>query len=533
MYCLGVAYDSAFGVIDDHTLLKTLFSHKNIPFFIQPEIGRFYPLDGQELNILSALFGLSANVFYTFNAICVAVVVFALRYGFNVILLEIVHTYGLNNERPSIAVRKIPYVVDILLILLLLSPAFITSQLRLFVPERMEFVFLSLFLMCYAYVLSKPRGFWSYFALVCGIVCANISMYYKETTFAFLCAFGFVHLVGAYISKAPCKWEIKIFDCALVLGAMAWFVLYVCLILLPKTSQGFYGESYYGAALVFAKAIFTNMCSEPFLYGATFGALVYRIYALLFKKQPFNALLDASIVGCGVLLLEYAILKIVSYHYLLPAYIFGCIVLGACVLLYWTNGYIRVVVLCCGLMFVGNSIFTSAYVWAHYKFVPQNFQATLAFVSAYTQAKAGTRIYIEGVDRVANVEVYHSFYEWLKAYGARDFDLLSDRAVDSRAKGRDNKEAKISVFQNDVAIPKQSGDLVILTPYSQEPFNLEGYKQKYELLFSAEYGYNVAHLGLKTFIKLALLKAGLAQGDTILSHNAFGLPLHFYVFRVK
>ncbi|WP_295698186.1 hypothetical protein [Helicobacter mastomyrinus] len=105
-------------------------------------------------------------MFYTFNALCVWVVIFALRYALRVFLREITESADINSS-------KIYYVVDILLILLLLSPAFISSWLRLFVPERMEFVFLSLFLMCYAFVLGNHRKIYVNIALISGALCAN------------------------------------------------------------------------------------------------------------------------------------------------------------------------------------------------------------------------------------------------------------------------------------------------------------------------------------------------------------------------
>ena len=356
-------------------------------------------------------------------------------------------------------------------------------------------------------------------------------MYYKESAFAFLCAFGFIHLCCMHKGKKSCKIQTKIFDYGLIVGAIIWFAVYMVVVLIQKGESGFYGKSPYNALLVFAKALFTNICSEPFLYGITFGGFLYRIYAVLLKKSPLNPLFDASIWGSAILLLEYAILRIVSYHYVLPAYIFGLVVIGAGFLLWWRDKWAKTLFILCGIMFVGNTCFTWVYLWAHYKFVPQNFQATLAFVSDDTHKHPQTRIYLESVDRVSNVEVYHSFGKWLEHYGARDFDLLSSDEVDERFHAF-AKEGERSVFKSMEAMPKQSGDIVILTPYASQYITKEAISKKYELLFSAEYGYNVPPLGLKAFLKSALLYLGILKGDMILSHNAYGLPLHFYVLRV-
>ena len=98
VYAFLVAYNADFSVIDDHTLLSTLFVGKDIPFFIIPDIGRFFPLDGQELNILSAVFGVKASVFYMFNALCVFVVVLCLYYALRVFLQEIAYGESLTSS---------------------------------------------------------------------------------------------------------------------------------------------------------------------------------------------------------------------------------------------------------------------------------------------------------------------------------------------------------------------------------------------------------------------------------------------------
>ncbi|WP_334094091.1 hypothetical protein [Helicobacter typhlonius] len=531
LYAFLIMYHSAFSVIDDHILTQTLLVGQNIGFFIQPNIGRFFPLDGQELNLLSAAFGVKAAVFYTFNALCVFVVIFALRYAMRIFIAHILESTS--HSHKAYAMQKVPYVVDILLVLLLLSPSFIGSWLRLFVPERMEFVFLSLFLMSYAFVLESKNTRTSSLMLLVGLICANVSLYYKETTFAMIIAFAFVHLFCVYFSHTKCKIHIKLFDMGLILSTIVWFVVYVFVVLLQKQDSGFYGDTPYSALLTFAKSLFTYLCNEPFLCGIIFSALIYRIYAVLIKKQPFIPLLDASIWGSAILLCEYAVLKLSSHHYLLPAYVFTLIVIGASFLLWWQHKWYKVILALCAFMFVGNTLFVSAYIWAHYKFVPPNFQATLSFVSDYTHNHPHNRIFLEGVDRVSYVEVYHSFGKWLTYYGAQDFDLYSSDAVDSRFVDRFNGNAHWSVFQNNEAIAKQSGDLVIATPYSAYNFDLESLNEKYELLFSAEQGYNVPLLGLKTFLKATLQFLGLTQGDVILSQNVYALPLHFYVLRVR
>ena len=58
--------------------------------------------------------------------------------------------------------------------------------------------------------------------------------------------------------------------------------------------------------------------------------------------------------------------------------------------------------------------------------------------------------------------------------------------------------------------------------------------RQYELLFVADYGYNMPLLGIKSFLKNALMWLGITKNsDMIISQNIYGLPLHFYVMRVR
>ena len=519
VYAFLVAYNADFSVIDDHTLLSTLFVGKDIPLFIIPDIGRFFPLDGQELNILSAVFGVKASVFYMFNALCVFVVVLCLQYALRVFLQEIAYSHSL-----SVKINLIYFV----LFLLLVSPAFSTSWLRLFVPERMEFVFLSIFLMCYAYVLKHKQAI---FALICGIISANIALYYKETAFAMIGAFAFVMLVCGYRNFSV---QIRIFNLVLLLSSIVWLVVYYYVVLLNKQGDGFYGETPYNALLMIGKTLFSGFLNEPFLYGVVFVGLLHRIYMVFVKKSAFNPLLDSSVVASAILLLEYIVLRLGSLHYPLPAYIFALVVIGYFLGKWRWHRVGKVFLWFISIIFISNTLFMFIYYFAHYKFVPVNFQSTLGFVSQYTQENPHTRIYLEGVDRASNVEVYHSFGAWLLHYKAEDFDLMSDRAVDERFYREENTKAQWSVFKNNEIVPKRSGDIVIITPFSAEILNIDSLTQQYELLFVADYGYNVPLLGLKSFLKNAFVWFGITKdNDMILGQNIYGLPLHFYVMRVR
>lgn len=519
-YAILVASWATFSVIDDHTFIKTLFIGEYIPFFIHADIGRFYPLDGQEWNVLSYLFSPNAKIFYAFNALCLIVVVWCLRYA----LLRFVFSYT-----RSLYAR---YVVYGFILLCIFSPAFITAWLRLFVPERMEFVFFSLFLACYMYVVYAHTNIKSWIVLVLGVVCANFALYYKETAFVMLGIFGFVHCILSYKQSLRIH---KVFDIAIVISSVVWLLVYVIVVVTHKHTAGSYGDTPYNQLFVMAKVVFTYILQEPFLFVAVPLFVLCRIFMVLSKKSPYIPLLDASLVGALALCVEYIVLKIGDTHYPLPAYIFGLVGLMGMGMYYWRQRIIRVIYIVCLVLYISNSLFVSAYQFAFYKVVPNNFQDTLGFLSAYTKQHPNTHMYLEGVNRASGVEVYHSFGSWLKFYGAEDFDLYSDIEIDNILLGKENLNSPYSVFRSNATVPKQSGDIVVFTPYTflnitQE--KLKEFEQHYELLHISDFGYEIPRLGIKAFIKEFVRNKGV-QGEVVLSQNTYGLPLYFYVYKVR
>lgn len=506
-------------MIDDHTFIKTLFVGKSIPFFIFKDIGRFFPLDGQEWNILSVIFSPSASIFYAFNAICLLVVAWCLRYA---LFRFTAHHTEFNTMR---------ILVYAAIVICLFSPAFVTAWLRLFVPERMEFVFFSIFLACYMYVVYSQASIRAWVFLVLGVVCANLALYYKETAFAMLGVFGFVHFVLDYKNSSKIT---KTFDVALVLSSVVWLVVYALVVLAQKQGSGSYGDTPYNQVIVMIKVVFNYILQEPFLFVALPCFVLYRIYQVFVKKSPFVPLLDSALVAALVLCAEYVALKIGDIHYLLPAYIFGLVGLVGMGVYHWGARIIKAIYVLCLVIFLGNSMFMSAYQFTFYKVVPNNFQDTLAFLTKYTTQNPHTHIYLEGVNRASGVEVYHSFGAWLNFYGAKDFDLYSDIEVDNVLLGKEKPDSPYSVFRSNAIVPKQSGDIVVITPYTHDNIttdSLAELESQYELLHISSFGYEIPRLGLKAFVKAFMRER--VQGEIILSQNTFGLPLYFYVYKVR
>ncbi len=199
-------------------------------------------------------------------------------------------------------------------------------------PERMEFVFFSIFLACYMYVVYSQASIRAWVFLVLGVVCANLALYYKETAFAMLGVFGFVHFVLDYKNSSKIT---KTFDVALVLSSVVWLVVYALVVLAQKQGSGSYGDTPYNQVIVMIKVVFNYILQEPFLFVALPCFVLYRIYQVFVKKSPFVPLLDSALVAALVLCAEYVALKIGDIHYLLPAYIFGLVGLVGMGVYHW------------------------------------------------------------------------------------------------------------------------------------------------------------------------------------------------------
>lgn len=532
-YVFGILWRGNFAIIDDHTLVNTLLAGKSIPLshFVMPQIGRFFPLSGQDLNILSFLFGASAGVFYGFIAVCVLMLAFMLVYALSILLQA-----ATDAPKSSKIITLTAYGC---VALILLSPSFISSFLRLFVPERMESVFLGIFLACFAYLyVCKTKA--AYLAIGIGALSATIALFYKETAFILLGSFSFMHFILLYKNtKLDSKiiFRLKLLDMLVLLGCMVWIISYYVFVVARKTTQGSYADTLHDPLMLFVKNFINYAMNEPLLFIAVPIAFLYRcVHIIRDHKTPlynrFNPLLDASLFAVVLFLCAYMVLNISDVHYPLPGYIIGSIALGILGLQLFskrhTLGFIyKVLLFIITFILIANVLPYSIHRFALYKFTPENFQSTLAFMHSMqndTLSKQTQRIFLDGIDCTLREkgEVCHSFKIWLGFYGVHNSTILPD--IDRQNPLRKGKQ---------IATQKQAGDIVILTPYTSNNINsayIRELDSRYERLYHADFGWNVGFVGLKSLIKYTLLKRGNTQA--IFSENTWNLPLYFYVYRV-
>ncbi|PAF47381.1 hypothetical protein BKH46_04695 [Helicobacter sp. 12S02634-8] len=510
LYGLGIIWGSDFSVIDDHTLSVFTLMHHPIPFFIAPEIGRFYPLNAQEWNLIAPIFGTTPKVFYIFNALMMVLV--------SLCVLAILRLW--------LPLRS-GFVYLFALFVLLISPNFATAFLRLFVPEKMEIVFLSLFMLSYTLFCHKQKPIYA----CIGVLMGFIAMFYKETAFILIGVFALFHFLFAYKTSSKAS---KIFDISLLFVSAIWLCIYLGIIWSAKNNSSFYGASPLDTLTTLAKVTFSYIF-DPIILIAPLSFISLKLWLVLKNKASFHPVFDAALIAGLVFMFAYLKLGIANYHYPLPTYIFFLVPLVAYFIEYFKYKFVKILFALCIFLYGISTLPSFIYTFAHYKFVPQNFQSTLSFLTDYTRTHNGTTIYLQGVNRASGTEVYTSFIRWLKFYGAKDFDFASDLPIDNPLLSAPDPTSPYTLFQNNLISKPKTGDLLILTPYSDDAFypTIKALKQKnYPLLFLAHKGWNIPKIGIKNIAKY-FYNHFYPQNTIGVNHNNFGLPLYFYVYEVR
>lgn len=512
--------DANFGVIDDHGLLDTLFVGNQMPYFVIKEIGRFFPLNGYEYNIISHL-SISAYSFYLYNVFQFFVFVFLLYK----ILVEVV------SGKKSI--------VFLFLSLLILSPGFSTAWLRLFVPERSEIFFFTVFL----YSFVKYQKYFKIIYLIIGLISANIALYYKEPAFLMLGSFAFFHLA---LGWKTINLKQKIFDFLLIVSALIFITIYFVVVYLNK------GDILYGATTVypllsFIKNLFNYTLSDPILIFILLPLFIWRIYIII-ESKSVDCLFDAMLFSSTLYILVFLTLNIFAPYYLLPAYAFGLIT----ILHFITQAELHKKIvfkflgIVTGLFIVFGSFPAGLYFIAHYKNVPNNFQNTLLFLTEYIKEKAigdkRVSIFLDGVNRNGG-EVHCSFIKYLEFKGltSSQFDIKSDENDNGFLfVSQLNTDALYTILSQTTASKIHSGDLVIITPYTAKYIGINKKEilkmnDKFELLYHANSFLEIPNIGIKSLMKEIYRTNSKhdVKNNIMTSENIFQMPLDFYVFRKK
>lgn len=495
LYCAGMVAFSRYSFnLDDIWMWLEIYHNKPIFNGYTPEFGRFFPLASLDLDLLMRL-SPSPYIFFAFNALLVA--------GIGVMLWQILS---------ALCGARYLWLRVVLLLGILLHPGFVTIMLGICYPERMQAVFLLLF------VLASLR-FYNGYALRhawLGVVSANIALYYKEPTFLMIGCFGLLGVLVAY--QRGLGRRALVYAGSLVASAGVYLILYLLLIF-PKITgvyQRVEFESAREAWLAFARGMFNFALNDVFLLILLPAIALYRIYLIMRKKSKIHILWDSLLLSTLLYLGAFIKLKLFENYYLLPMYFMG---FGAVVYFLWIEGYIkrlffRALSVMCAIIFVVNTLPQGVYIYAWLKGEGLKFHSALEFIASKARGREELHLYFDGngEDRKLHSRAYWIYTsEYLKElYHTHNVKVHFDL---ERAR---------------------SGDLILLNQSSNKRVDsayLADMERRYRLIYTSKY-FTLPYIGLKPLLKTLFHSSKTLKDATYGQENYFRLPMRDYIYQV-
>lgn len=499
----------AFGPIDDHTLITTVIRGVRFPFSIHPEIGRFFPLNGQEFNLVPQS-STSPFWYYAVNAVEFAC--------FSVVLWNLLR---LATGRAGL--------ITGLAFLLLLSPASTDSWFRLLVPERTSTLLFGIFLVMY----YKAQAQRKVLPAVLGVVSGTLALYYKEPGFLALGAFATVHLVLTWRTSPRFS---KILDTAL-LASSAIFALVYFVVIYSHRGDALYGAQYSTAPLILLRTAFTYAMTDPALVLGLLPLAAYRMWKVI--KEPGAALpfFDSMLAGGTMYVLAYFVLRLRSPHYLLPAYVFALPPLIYYVSESGGRRVKQVLAVAIFSLYLMSALPIGLFTLSQNKYVPINYSKTIAFLRqdlAQSESEDRPMIFLDGVNRGSGIESYVSLVAYLEWFGLR-FDVGSEQPSNDSAIYHVDPSSKYSVFRDPGVLTPKRGELVVACECYSLPLNKSYFEHKeldYDLLFSTHSPLAIPDLSLRNVAKYLVSELS-PQSGLIGGGRNFHRGPDYYVFRKR
>ena len=482
LYAALILYSPHLYPLDDHEFLRTIQVGKSLPFYVDPAIGRFYPLTAQEFALLSKI-DPSPALYFAFNALQFVVVGWA--------LIRIMGNSGQS------AARCAPW----LFVLFSLSPGFVSAWFRFQVSERGALFFFVLFLVCYLGALHRPNAWW----FAGAVATANIALYYKEPGILILGVFAVLRLASQWRTRQRVTvW----LDLGLFTSCAMFLVTYISVVYLHK-----HGVDYadFHKAL-FHEVLVRYVVNDPLLLIGAVPLAVLRLVCIGRGRRVWDPVYDPALLASVVYIAFYPSLGIFSLWYLVPAYGFALPAMlrfaaaeGA--RLRWAAVVPVVVQLVAGLPL-------GLYLIAYHKGLPEAYTAAVDFLTtelARTPHGLRAGIFPVNVNRGTGVEVYYSLVANLKFKGLEPehFDLKSDLPIDNQLIFRSFKSAlaEYSAYRDEAVDRPRRGDYLLVTPWAplaQE--DQERLAQRFDPVFRAEGSLRVPDVSLAGPVRALILE---------------------------
>ncbi|MFC3868008.1 hypothetical protein [Helicobacter equorum] len=509
----------AFNLDDGVMWLEILAKHPIINGY-NPSAGRFYPLAFMDLNILMQFFT-SAYVYCSFNAIevfCVAIVLWKL-------LEAIFDTYQIAPHYKWIYIA--------ILLGLLLHPGFVAVMLGICYPERLQVLFLLVFV--YATFRFSLTNRVLYMTIGC--ITANLSLYLKEPTFLFIGFVGFVNLIILVKNKSFNR--SFVYYTLLALSAMIYLILYMWLIY-PHIVKTYDINKVISQTAYVTKGFANFVLQDCFIILLLPTLGIYRLYRIWHKKEKFHGIFDTLAFGSMLYILAFIKLQLFEAYYLIPVYIMSLagIVYYVRVLKYMQNFFVKVLIFSCCIIFIVYTLPIGIHSFIRIKTDGIKFHQTLSFLAHEAKDSSTITLYFDGNGRS---KAYNTWY-WshmarylTEVYGVSNFDIkVKDNDYQNIPIIQQNLDSPLTIYNSQDVDEPQEGDFIILnnsTHHYADSQYLEAMTQKYDLVYKSQ-AFGMPYISIKSLTKYIFgdwLQQKLVVGDK----NIFKLPTSDYIYRVK
>jgi hypothetical protein len=491
-----------FGPIDDHNFLGTLQAGKPMFSCVFPQQGRFYPLCAREYGLI-ALISAEPLWYHAFNA---------LQYLLFALIL-----------RALFAELAAPDQWRWALLVLSLSPGFVSAWFRLVVAERGALFFFSLSLLAYLRH-SRCRTIGSLLAAWLSATCA---LFYKEPGFLMLGTFAVTRLAIGFRHQEK---GTRRLDLLLSCSCLGFVAVYYAVVYLHR------GDHLYGAMpgsplRLLANVIFGYLLNDPLIVCLVIPLAGWRLCRLVLRKGAAEPVADPLLFGAAVYALAFWQLRLFQPYYWLPAYGFAVpalVLLWRRTAVFATPGWRRVLA-AAALLQLLNAVPQALHLVSFQAYNGRNYQQALDVLAAQISRSRGAErpvIFLAGVNRASGVELYESLAAFLLFRGiAPDrFDLRSDLPPDNPflfAGG--DRTRPFTAFHDAAPAQIGRGDYLLVTPYGRT--GADAPEGEYGLVFRTRSPLAIPSLGL---FPLARYVVSRAKGDADV--NILAWP-DYYLYR--
>lgn len=481
--------------LDDIWMWLDIYNSRPIFNGYNPSAGRFFPLASLDLNILMQ-FSKSPYLFFGFNAFVVWLVGLAIW----IVLQMILGQYVL-------------WLRIVVLGIILFHPGFVTIMVGICYPERLQILFLCLFVLVNFAFLHRA----TFATALIGFISANLAMYYKEPTFLMIGLFGcFMLITSLYRHQSK---MIVVYYASLVVSACVYICIYLLLIY-PKITKIYHRETFENAReewLIVLKGLFNFVIDDVFLFVLLPSLVIYRVYLIMRKKSKIDPFYDSFLICAMFYLATFLKLKLFENYYLMPIYIIG---FGTTIYFLFVKNYIKLIFfkiinIICVVVFMINTLPIGLNIFVYLKSEGVKFHSALNFINKEAQTKTELVLYFDGNGE--NRKIHSSWYwnyfeEYLRElYDVHNVVLLFD-------------ENKL-----------KSGDYVLINSSMNKMVDsayLASMNERYNLVYKSS-AFGLPYIGLKPFIKATLGKNNKAIKEATYNNtNIFRLPVHDYIYKV-